>query len=98
MRHSQHANDPLLHAWIICEDNGLVESGHCTCMAGLGEVCSHVGAILFYVQAVHQVRGKETCTHASTMFIDSATEYQGYSICQSQRFNFHQAQSITSLF
>jgi len=32
---------------------------HCDCMAGLGEVCSHVGAILFYIEATHRIK---SCT------------------------------------
>lgn len=32
---------------------------HCDCMAGLGEVCSHVGAILFYVESAYRVK---SCT------------------------------------
>ena len=36
VRHSQHANEPLLQVWVICEDDGAIESAHCTCMAGLG--------------------------------------------------------------
>ena len=32
---------------------------HCDYMAGLGKVCSHVGAILFYVEAVRRAK---SCT------------------------------------
>ena len=38
MRDLQRANDPPEDAWVICQTDGVVESGHCTCMAGLGEV------------------------------------------------------------
>ena len=31
-------------------------------MAGLGETCTHIGAILFYLEALHRLRGTETCT------------------------------------
>lgn len=55
MRHSQRANEPLLQVWVICEDDGAIDSAHCTCMAGLGEVCSHVGAILFYLESAFRV-------------------------------------------
>jgi len=30
--------------------------GHCTCMARLREVCSHVGAILFYAEANQHIK------------------------------------------
>ena len=32
---------------------------HCDCMAGLGEVCAHVGAVLFYIEATHRIK---SCT------------------------------------
>jgi len=32
---------------VAVKRNGAVVNGHCTCMAGLSEVCSHVGAILY---------------------------------------------------
>ena len=60
VRHSQRANNPLLTTWVLCEEDGTIESAHCTCMAGLCEVCSHVGAILFYLESAARV-GK-TCT------------------------------------
>ena len=31
-------------------------------MAGLGEVCTHVAAVLFYLEAVYRMQGQETCT------------------------------------
>ena len=31
-------------------------------MAGLGERCSHVGAVLFYIEFAVNLRGSETCT------------------------------------
>ncbi|XP_016105082.1 uncharacterized protein [Sinocyclocheilus grahami] len=37
-------------AWIVARKFGEVQSGHCTCMAGNGEVCSHVGTILVTVE------------------------------------------------
>ena len=34
--------------WISCTGLSEICLGHCTCMAGLGETCSHVGVLLFY--------------------------------------------------
>ena len=31
-------------------------------MAGLGETCTHIAAVLFYIEAVARLQGKETCT------------------------------------
>ena len=56
VRHSQRMNDPPLRPWVIAEENGTIQSAHCTCMAGLGEACSHVGALLFYVDAAVKIK------------------------------------------
>ncbi|XP_040071122.2 uncharacterized protein LOC115313676 [Ixodes scapularis] len=37
--------------WCVVQDDGTVTSAHCTCMAGLGECCTHVAALLFSVEA-----------------------------------------------
>ena len=31
-------------------------------MAGLGEVCTHIAATLFYLETVTRIQGKQTCT------------------------------------
>ncbi|CAN7946809.1 unnamed protein product [Ixodes hexagonus] len=38
-------------SWIVAEEGGEVLAGHCTYMAGLGEVCSHVAALLLFIEA-----------------------------------------------
>ena len=43
-----------MNTWVLWVD-GTVEAGHCTYMAGLGEVCSHVAAILFYLESASRV-------------------------------------------
>ena len=35
--------------------NGDVLSAHCNCMAGLGESCSKIGAILFFIDAMSKL-------------------------------------------
>ncbi|KAJ8910557.1 hypothetical protein NQ315_008942 [Exocentrus adspersus] len=49
VKHSQRANAKPLETWVIANKHGNVSTAHCTCMAGSGEACSHVGAILFAV-------------------------------------------------
>jgi len=44
-----------VNTWVLCKVDGTVVAGHCTCMASLGEVCSHVAAILFYLESVFRV-------------------------------------------
>ncbi|KAM9365153.1 uncharacterized protein KZ484_011342 isoform 1-T1 [Pholidichthys leucotaenia] len=62
VHHSQKMSDPPLKPWVIMNQDGVILSSHCTCMAGLGETCSHVAAVLFAVEcAVHLSQG-QTCT------------------------------------
>lgn len=63
--HSQAINEKPLQPWIIIEQIGSVKSAHCTCMAGLGEACSHIGALLFYVE--YHVRNTVTSVPAYWM-------------------------------
>ena len=59
MRHSQKANKPLLNVWAKTNIDGVAMCAHCDCVAGLGEVCSHMGAVLFYIEATHRIK---SCT------------------------------------
>ena len=60
--HSQRVSDTPTQTWVISESNGKILSAHCDCMAGLGEACSHIGAILFYLEASHRIREAKTVT------------------------------------
>lgn len=62
VNHSYRLNEPPLTAWVVVEKEGLVRFGHCTCMAGLGEVCSHVGAILYALLAAVNKLSGTACT------------------------------------
>ena len=49
--------------WIAVNSlSTMIETAHCSCMAGLGESCSHIGAILFKIEAA--VRAGYTKKHA----------------------------------
>lgn len=68
VRHSFSASKAPLEPWAIIRCNGAVLAGHCTCMAGLAETCSHVGALLYWVESA--VRIQETaCTSQDDMWI-----------------------------
>ncbi len=70
MRHSQKFSATPLACWIIIDKTGEICCGHCiNCMAGLGEVCTHVAAVLFYLEALFRIQGKETCTQQSCKWI-----------------------------
>ena len=48
--HSQSIWNTSLEAWIIAEKSGRILGAHCTCVAGLEEVCTHVAALLFLIK------------------------------------------------
>ena len=62
VKHSQRLSAPPAKAWIGVEKSGTIICGHCDCMAGLGEACSHVAAILFTLEANAQARKSLSCT------------------------------------
>ena len=47
VNHSQKLNDAQLKPWVMIRSEGCVSGAHCNCMAGFGECCSHVAAVLF---------------------------------------------------
>jgi len=48
---SQRVSKKPYDAWVCVDGNGTVKCAHCTCMAGLGQVCVHIAAVLFKVEA-----------------------------------------------
>ena len=63
VRHSQCTNDPPVLLWTITEKNGT------GCMAGLGECCSHVDSVLFYLEVGTRSNGKLGCTQVTCSWI-----------------------------
>ncbi|XP_077492150.1 uncharacterized protein LOC144103258 [Amblyomma americanum] len=60
--HSQSLSEQPLHPWLLIKEDGQVQAAHCTCKAGLGEACSHIGAVLFYIEAAVKRRDGQACT------------------------------------
>ncbi|XP_078351893.1 uncharacterized protein LOC144636534 [Oculina patagonica] len=69
VNHSQRLSKAPLKPWLAVKTNGNVLTGHCNCMAGLGEVCSHVGAMLFAVEAGVRMIKARTCTSAPCQWL-----------------------------
>lgn len=70
VRHSQRMNDALIPVWIITERQETIISAHCCgCKAGLGESCSHVASVLFYLEAWTKINGKLSCTQVKCSWI-----------------------------
>ncbi|XP_041371313.1 uncharacterized protein LOC121384798 [Gigantopelta aegis] len=63
VRPSQRLNDEPHHPWAALSTDGAVAVAHCDCMAGLGESCSHIAALLFKVEAAVRLGyTSQTCT------------------------------------
>ena len=62
VKHSYRVSQPPLQPWVIVQNNGTVVCGHCTCMAGLAETCSNVGAVLYWTETAVRIRDEATCT------------------------------------
>lgn len=62
VRHSQAVSDKPLEASVLTKEDGEILNAHCICKAGLGEACSHIAALLFYVEIVVRKRDGKVCT------------------------------------
>ncbi|KAJ8944604.1 hypothetical protein NQ314_009439 [Rhamnusium bicolor] len=62
VQHSMKAREPKLKVWIITEKNSEVCTAHCTCMAGLGEACSHIAAALYAAEHATNIKKNISCT------------------------------------
>jgi hypothetical protein len=61
-------NERPLHVSVMCRADGSVETAHCTCMAGAGEVYSHVGAVLYALEHVSTTQGTTSCTDVPALW------------------------------
>lgn len=50
--HSMSMSEPNLTPWVIIKAHEIT-CAHCDFVAGIGEVCSHVGALLYYLTNIH---------------------------------------------
>ena len=62
VKHSQRLSATPLKPWVVAKMEGTIICGHCTCMAGLGEACSHIAALLFTLERNTQYQQSTTCT------------------------------------
>ncbi|KAH7969089.1 hypothetical protein HPB52_014573 [Rhipicephalus sanguineus] len=69
VNHSQSLNRQPVDSWALCKCDGEVVAAHCTCMAGNGDACSHVAALLFYVEYGVCVRQERSCTDSANSWL-----------------------------
>ncbi|XP_049912491.1 uncharacterized protein LOC126397620 [Epinephelus moara] len=62
VHHSQALSATQLKPWVSMKKDGTVLCGHCTCKAGLGEVCSHITALLYAVDSAVKHLEDRSCT------------------------------------
>ena len=72
VKHSYSVNSSVLLPWIAVRMNGTVEYGHCTCMAGLGETCSHIAAILYWLETAARITKTTSCTSMPNSWLPPA--------------------------
>ena len=80
VRHLQRMNNPPVKLWIIIMKDGGILSAHCPgCMAGLGECCSHVASVLFYLEVSARLNDKLACTQVKcSWLLPTAVKHVGY--------------------
>lgn len=69
VNHSQALSARQLEPWLLIRRDGLVKLAHCTCMAGLGEACSHIGAVLYYINAVSKFNHGQASTDVENIWL-----------------------------
>ncbi|XP_066272266.1 uncharacterized protein [Branchiostoma lanceolatum] len=73
VKHSQKWNDPCVLVWVITSPGGTILSAHCRdCLAGLGECCSHVASVLFYLEMYHRVSADVASTDLANAWLPPA--------------------------
>ncbi|XP_057651515.1 uncharacterized protein LOC130891040 isoform X2 [Diorhabda carinulata] len=55
VQHFQRKREKSLKIWIIILKDTSISSAHCTCMAGLSDVCNHISMVLLYMLRVQDM-------------------------------------------
>ena len=56
--------------WIVTEKDGTIIYAYCAgCMEGLGECCSHIASVLFYIEVWTRLHGKLACTQVKCTWL-----------------------------
>ena len=63
---------PSLKTWTANKQLAEVACVYCTCMAGIGETCSHIAAVLFTVEANMNMKQQFSCTSLPCSWLPSS--------------------------
>ena len=85
---SQKLSETLPTSWVIAEMAGKVLSARCNCMAGLGEACSPIGAILFYCRGSTEKKDSATVTGEKAYWVLPSNEKVSYEEISDIVFSF----------
>ncbi|XP_060084947.1 uncharacterized protein LOC132564294 [Ylistrum balloti] len=89
--HSQRLKEKPLILWVISDADGKVIGAHCNCMAGLGESCTHISALLFTIEGTVKVRDSKTVTQEPTYWMLPSAGKVYYN--ETRNINFASAKS-----
>lgn len=79
VRHSQSVKAAPLLPWVAADKDGTIICSHCTCMAGLGEACSHIAAVLFAVETYNRLTKDNACTSQLCAWLPPTMQNKAYS-------------------
>ena len=65
-------NEAPAQPWVALMKSGSVQCAHCKCMAGAGEACSHIGALLYAIMTGVRVRDETACTFVTCQWLAPA--------------------------
>ena len=91
--HSMRLREKPLNPWSIVDANGVIRASHCDCMAGLGEVCSHVAAMLFSIMEILRIRDAQTVTQKPAYW-KLPPSVKGVEYTEVRDINFTSAKSL----
>ena len=77
MLYSQRLNEPPLKPWVIAQEVGTFDSAHCTCMAGLAEVCTHIVSVFFWLEFTVKRRESMTVTDTKACWVAPSLHKKG---------------------
>ncbi|XP_070547277.1 uncharacterized protein [Ptychodera flava] len=86
VNHSQRCRETPLETWVLADKGGRILTAHCNCMAGLCESCSHVGAMLFALEAATKLNKSLTCTDEKSKWLPCYKKQIAYKECRDMDF------------
>ena len=82
-----------LQPWIIADHEGYILWAHCTCMAGLGEACTHIAALLFAIEASVKLQDSKTVTEEKAYWL-LPTSVKGVKYKECSEIDFTSAKTL----